>query len=339
MANVATNILKRYFIDAMGAMALGLFASLIIGLILSQLSLIPYLGFLADFAEVLSASSPVVGGAIGAAIAWGLKAKPLVIFSAVAAGAYGYALGGPVGAYIGAVVGSEFGSLVAGRTKVDIVLVPLVVIIAGGIVSRLVGPYIQDFMLMIGGAINTATELSPLPMGILVAVIVGMALTAPISSAALCIMLDLSGPAAGAACAGCCAQMIGFAVSSYRDNGMGGLISQGLGTSMLQFANICRRPQIWLPTIITAAIVGPISTCLFDMTNTAVGAGMGTAGLVGQFGAFAAMAAGRGVTFTLVSIGLVHFLLPAVLALSITEAFRKLNWIRPGDMRLPDLNR
>lgn len=335
---IVTGILKRYFIDALGAMALGLFASLIIGLILSQLSAIPGLSFLGKFAEVLSATSPVVGGAIGAAVAWGLKAKPLVVFSAVAAGAFGYSVGGPVGAYIGGVVGAEFGSLVAGRTKLDIVLVPLVVIISGGIVSGLTGPYIQEFMVGIGNVINTATELSPIPMGIIVAVIVGMCLTAPISSAAICIMLDLSGIAAGAAAVGCSTQMVGFAVMSFRENGFGGLISQGLGTSMLQFANIVRRPQIWLPTILASAILGPISTALLQMTNTATGAGMGTAGLVGQFGAVAAMSGTASLTVIIVEIALMHFILPAVLVLAISYPMRQLGWVKPADITLQSLD-
>lgn len=328
-------VLSRYFIDAMGAMALGLFASLIIGLIISQLSRIPLLGFMEPFVgEVLNASSPVIGGAIGAAIAWGLKAKPLVIFSSVAAGAFGYSVGGPVGAYIGAVVGAEFGNLVAGRTKIDIVLVPLVTIVAGGIVSSLIGPYIQSFMLAIGNTINVATELSPIPMGIIVAVIVGLCLTAPISSAAICIMLDLSGIAAGAACVGCCAQMVGFAVMAYKDNGLGGLISVGIGTSMLLFANILRRPQIWLPPTIVSAILGPISTAVLGMTNTAVGAGMGTSGLVGQFGAFAAMSATAGAGTVLLQIAIMHVILPAALTLAIYLAMMKLGWIKSGDLKI-----
>lgn len=336
---IITRLLKRYFVDAMSAMALGLFASLIIGLIMSQLSRIPHLEFLSYFTEVLSATSPVVGGAIGAAIAWGLKGKPLVIFSAVAAGAYGYTMGGPVGAYLGAVVGAEMGNLIAGKTKVDIVLVPLTVIIAGGIVSYLIGPYIQSLMLALGNLINDATELAPFPMGILVAVMVGMILTAPLSSAALCIMLNLSGLAAGAAAVGCSVQMIGFAVMSYKENGVGSLISVGIGTSMLYFGNIMRRPLIWLPTIITAAILGPVSTCLFKMTNTATGAGMGTSGLVGQFGAFAAMEPAMGVNYTLIAIAVMHFILPAVLTLTVTHVMQKNHWIKPGDLTLPDISK
>ena len=234
-------LFQRYFVDAMSAMALGLFSSLIIGLIMSQLSQVPFLTFLAPYSEMAAASSPVVGSAIGAAIAWGLKAKPLVVFSCVVCGAFGYQAGGPVGAYVAAVVGAEFGRLVSGKTKVDIVVTPMVTIITGSVAGQFVGPYIQEFMNGLGAIINQATELSPLPMGILVSVIVGMVLTAPISSAALCIMLDLSGLAAGAAAVGCSAQMIGFAVASFRENRWGGLLSQGIGTSMLQFSNIMKK--------------------------------------------------------------------------------------------------
>lgn len=324
---------KRYFVDAMSAMALGLFSSLIIGLILSQISKIPYMGFLAQFGEIVSASSPVVGGAIGAAIAWGLKAKPLVVFSSVVTGAFGYSVGGPVGAYIAALVGEEIGSLVSGKTKVDIVVSPIVTIITGGVAGILVGPTIQNLMSGLGAVINTATTLSPLPMGILVSVIVGLVLTAPISSAALCIMLDLSGLAAGAATIGCCAQMVGFAVTSFRENGWGGLLSQGLGTSMLQFGNIMKKPAIWLAPTLASAVLGPVSTCVFGMTNTAAGAGMGTSGLVGQFGTFAAM---EGTDFwtTMLLVVMMHFVLPAVLSLVFDFIFRKLGWVKDGDMKL-----
>lgn len=324
---------KRYFVDGMSAMALGLFSSLIIGLILSQISKIPYMGFLAPFSEIVSASSPVVGGAIGAAIAWGLKAKPLVIFSSVVTGAFGYSLGGPVGAFVAATFGAEIGGLVSGKTKVDIVVSPIVTIVSGSLAGSLVGPTIQSLMSGLGSVINSATTLSPIPMGILLAVIVGMALTAPISSAALCIMLDLSGLAAGAATVGCCAQMIGFAVASFRDNGWGGLISQGVGTSMLQFGNIMKKPAIWLAPTLAGAVLGPISTAVFALSNTAAGAGMGTSGLVGQFGTFAAMSGGN-FTITLVIVVLMHFIFPAILTLGFDFLFRKLGWVKAGDMKL-----
>ena len=324
---------KRYFVDAMSAMALGLFSSLIIGLILSQLAQIPYLEFLKTISDTVSASSPVVGGAIGAAIAWGLKAKPLVIFSSVVTGAVGYSLGGPVGAYVAALVGEEIGSLVAGKTKVDIVVSPIVTIVTGGVAGMFVGPPIQSFMNGLGTLINTATTLSPVPMGILVSVLVGLALTAPISSAALCIMLGLDGLAAGAAVVGCSAQMIGFAVTSFKDNGWGGLISQGIGTSMLQFGNIMKKPAIWLAPTLAGAVLGPISTAVFGMTNTPSGAGMGTSGLVGQFGAFAAMS-GTDPWYTLLLVALMHFIFPAILSLGFDFIFRKLGWVKDGDMKI-----
>ena len=327
-------VFKRYFIDAMGAMALGLFSSLIIGLILSQLAKIPYLGILSKLSELLSASSPVIGCAIGAAIANGLKTKPLVVFTSTVTGAIGYNAGGPVGAYLGAVVGAEIGGLVAGKTKLDIVVTPLTTIMSGGAVGLLVGPYINRFMQLLGSYINSATEYSPVPMGIVIAVIVGMALTAPISSAALCIMIGIDGIAAGAACVGCCCQMVGFAVASYRDNGLGGLISQGVGTSMLQFPNIMRRPQIWLAPTLASAVLGPVSTAVLKMTNTATGAGMGTSGLVGQFGALDAMTPAFGLTKTLILILVMHVILPAALTLGFDWMFRKLEWVKPGYMSL-----
>ncbi len=316
---------KRYFVDAMSYMALGLFSSLIVGLIISQIAKIPHLEILATFSEVLSASSPVVGGAIGAAIAYGLKSKPLVIFSCIAVGAFGYNLGGPVGAYVSALVANEIASLVAGKTKIDIVITPIVTIVTGGFVSTFIGPYLSEFMTGLGDLINSATQLHPFPMGISVSVLVGLALTAPISSAALCIMLGIEGIAAGAAAVGCAAQMVGFAVTSFRANGVGGLISQGLGTSMLQFGNIMRHPQIILAPTLAGAVLGPVSTCLLQMTNTPSGAGMGTSGLVGQFGALSAM--GSSVE-TIITVAVMHFIAPAVLSLIFHLIFKKLGIVK-----------
>ncbi len=324
---------KRYFVDATSAMALGLFASLIIGLIISQFSKIPYLGFLDGFAAVVK-SNAVVGGAIGAAIAYGLKSKPLVIFSCIAVGAYGYEAGGPVGAYIAALIGCEIARTVSGRTKVDIVLTPIVTIISGCIVGHFAGPPVSFVMNALGELINTATEYSPFFMGIVISVIVGMVLTLPISSAALCIMLSISGLAAGAATIGCCAQMIGFAVASFRDNGISGLIAQGLGTSMLQVGNIMKRPQIWIAPTLTSAILGPVSTCWLKMTNTAAGAGMGTSGLVGQFGTFEAMASTTPIWLLIIEIALMHFIIPAALTLIFDFILRKIGWIKKGDMKI-----
>ena len=326
--------LDRYFVQAMSAMALGLFASLIIGLIISQLGKITGLSFLTDIASVLSADSPVVGSAIGVAIAWGLKAKPLVVFSCAAVGALGYNLGGPVGAYIAATVGAEVGQLVAGKTPIDIIVSPIVTILAGGVIALLVGKPINGFMTWLGQVIVSATELAPLPMGIIVSVIIGMALTAPISSAAICIMLDLSGLAAGAAVVGCCANMVGFAVMSVKDNGWGSLLSVGIGTPMLQFGNIMRRPQLWIPPILTSAILGPISTCIFKMENIPSGAGMGTSGLVGQFGAFSAMADSIGAVNTLLEVLLMHFILPAAITFAFYMLLKKIGWIKDGDLKL-----
>lgn len=326
--------LKRYFVDAMSYMALGLFSSLIVGLIISQLSKIPGLGILATFSGVLAASSPVVGGAIGAAIAYGLKSKPLVVFSCIAVGAFGYELGGPVGAYVSALVANEIARIVSGRTKIDIVITPLVTIITGGFVSSFAGPYLSEFMTGLGDLINAATQLHPFPMGITVSVLVGLALTAPISSAALCIMLGIDGIAAGAAAVGCAAQMVGFAVTSFKANGMGGLVSQGIGTSMLQFGNIMRHPQIALAPTLAGAVLGPVSTCVLKMTNTPTGAGMGTSGLVGQFGAYSAMADTFGGTESIVLIVLMHVVAPAILSLFFHFIFKKLGLVKDEYLKL-----
>ena len=334
---------KRYIIDALSAMGMGLFASLIIGLILSQLSAISFLKFLAPYGAVVSASSPVVGAAIGVAIGYGLKVKPLAIFSCAAAGAFGYQMSGPVGAYLASVVGAELGGLVAGKTKLDIILVPTVCIVSGGLITKLTAPGINAGIAALQSFIEKATALQPIPMGIVVSVVFGLALTAPISSAALAAMvftvpeggqmgmgLQL---AAGAATVGCCCQMVGFAVSSFRENGVSGLIAQGLGTSMLQVGNILKAPAILIPPTLTSAILGPFATTIFQMKNAASAAGMGTSGLVGQFGTWAAMAGEKGVLWKMI---LLHFVLPAILSLLISEFMRKKNWIKFGDMKLPD---
>ncbi len=323
---------QRYFIDALGAMAQGLFASLIIGTIFGQLAKIPYMGFLTNFTvHIGDAKSPVIGCAIGVAIAYALGAQKLTLFTSAVTGALGYALGGPVGAYVAAVVGAEVGSLVAGKTKLDIILTPATVILAGGTVGILVGPYINRFMTFLGDYINTATEYAPIPMGIVIAVIVGLALTAPISSAAICISIGIDGIAAGAAVVGCCCQMIGFAVAGYRDTKLGGAISVGVGTSMLQIPNIMKHPQILIAPTLASAILGPISTKVLAMTNTKVGAGMGTSGFVGQFGAFEAM----GFTAkSVLEVLLMHFILPALLTLLFDLILRKMKWVKPGYMTL-----
>ncbi|MDR1664799.1 MAG: PTS sugar transporter subunit IIC, partial [Clostridiales bacterium] len=273
--------LRRYGVEAMGAMALGLFASLIIGLILEEIG--KHTGVL--FLQEMGVNAKgAIGYAIGVAVAHGLKAPPLVLFASAATGFAGNKLGGPAGAFIAAVIGAEFGKIVSKETKIDIIVTPVVTIFTGMGVGMLVGPAINGFMKATGSLIMWATELMPVPMGVLVSVVMGMVLTAPISSAALAIMLDLNGIAAGAACAGCCANMVGFAVSSYRENKVNGLLSQGLGTSMLQVPNIVKNPRIWIPPIVASAVVGPISSAVFKMENIPSGAGMGTSGLVGQFG-------------------------------------------------------
>lgn len=335
---------KRYFIDALSAMALGLFSSLIIGLILRQLFSVINWSFVDGMEELIvsitAANSPVIGAAIGVAIAAGLKNKPLVVYSAAAAGAIGYAVSadgisaGPVGAYIAVIIGTELGRLIAGKTRLDILLVPAVTILAGTTAGMLVGPSIARMMIAIGQAINEMTQLQPLPMGIAVSAVMGFLLTTPISSAAIAIMLGLSGWAAGAATAGCAAHMIGFAVASFRENKTGGLLAQGLGTSMLQVGNIIRRPQILLPAVIASMITGALSTTVFKMENLAAGAGMGTSGLVGSLTTWTAMSELLPSGQLLVYILLLHFIFPAIIALTASELLRKAGWIRYGDMKL-----
>ena len=326
---------KKYVIDALSHMALGLFCSLILGLILSQIAKIPGLHVISFIAEALSASSPLVGACIGLSIAYGLSCSPLVIISSAVAGALGYQFGGPVGAYLSVIIASKAGMLVSKKTPVDIILTPLITIVAGGLIARYCCSPINDFMLYLGSVINKATELSPFLMGITVSVMVGCALTLPISSVAICVMLNIGGLAAGAATVGCCAQMVGFAVISYKDNGIGGLISQGIGTSMLQIGNIVRKPVIWLAPTLTAAILGPVSTIGFKMTNNALGAGMGTSGFVGPLATYATMSeAGVDNGILIAKILVLHFIAPAVIALLIHHGMKKCGMIKPGDMKL-----
>ena len=326
---------KKYVVDALSHMAFGLFCSLILGLIIGQIAKIPGLDFLTFISDALSAQSPLVGACIGLAIAYGLSCAPLVIISSAVVGALGYKFGGPVGAYLSVAVASKVGMLISKKTPVDIILTPLVTIIVGGLIAKYCCSPINDFMLYLGSVINTATELNPFFMGITVAVLVGCALTLPISSVAICVMLGIDGLAAGAATVGCCAQMIGFAVISFRDNGVGGLISQGLGTSMLQIGNIARKPWIWLPPTLTAAILGPFSTMVFNMTNTALGAGMGTSGLVGPLAAYACMSeAGAASGMLIVKIIYLYFIAPAALSLLIHMAMEKFGLVKPGDLKL-----
>ena len=325
-------------------MALGLFSSLIIGLILKQVGELAGITFLANFGRV---AQVMMGPAIGAAVAYSVKASPLGIFASMVAGAIGagtvkfldagqmaITIGEPMGAFVSALIAAEFSKLIAGKTKVDIVLVPAATIIVGGLVGLTISPVMASFMKAIGQMINTATELQPLPMGIIIAVVMGIILTLPISSAALAISLGLSGIAGGASLVGCCCQMVGFAAISYRENGIGGAIAQGLGTSMLQVPNIIKNPKIWIPPIVASAILGPISTVFLKMESNSVGAGMGTSGLVGQFGAYAAMSEKVSNTSFFIMIALMHFILPAVIALVISEWMRKKSYIKMGDLKL-----
>ena len=326
---------KKYITDALSHMAMGLFCSLILGLIIGQIAKIPGLGFLNFIAEALASDSPLVGACIGLAIAYGLSCAPLVMISSAITGALGYQFGGPVGAYLAVIIGTVLGNLISQKTPVDIILTPLATIVCGGLFARYCCSPINDFMLYLGSVINNATMLSPFLMGITVAVLVGCALTLPISSVALCVMLGIDGLAAGAATAGCCAQMIGFAVISYRDNGIGGLLSQGLGTSMLQIGNIVRKPIIWLAPTLTSAILGPVSTVWLEMTNNALGAGMGTAGLVGPLATFADMTeAGAAAGPLTLKIICLYFIAPAVISLAIHHLMVKAGWVKPGDMKL-----
>ena len=316
-------------------MAMGLFCSLILGLILGQIAKIPGLDFLMFISEALSASSPLVGACIGLAIANGMSYASLVVISSAIVGALGYQFGGPVGAYIAVIIGAEAGMIMSKKTPVDIIFTPMLTIVAGGLFARYCCSPINDFMLYLGGLVNKATMLSPFTMGIVVSVLVGCALTLPISSVAICVMLGLDGLAAGAATAGCCAQMIGFAVISYKDNGLGGFISQGLGTSMLQIGNIARKPVIWLAPTLTAAILGPVSTVLLGMTNSALGAGMGTSGLVGPLAAYASMIEmGISSGELVIRILLLYFVAPAIISLFIHILMKKAGLIKPGDMKL-----
>lgn len=326
---------KKYVVDALSHMALGLFCSLIIGLIIGQIAKIPGLDFLQFISDALSATSPLVGACIGLAIAHGLECAPLVIISSAVAGALGYEFGGPVGAYVSVIIASKIGMLVSKKTPVDIILTPLVTILVGALIAKYCCSSVYDFMIYLGSLVNEATKLNPFFMGITVSVLVGCALTLPISSAAICIMLGIDGLAAGAATVGCCAQMIGFAVISYRDNGIGGFVSQGLGTSMLQIGNIVKKPIIWLAPTLTAAILGPLSTMVFKMTNNYLGAGMGTSGLVGPLATFASMTqAGATPGLLITKIAILYFIAPAIIALVIHFLMRKAGLVKPGDMKL-----
>lgn len=324
--------IKTYLIDALGAMAFGLFASLLIGTIFGTLGekiQIPM--YRTMFNTIAEYCKSATGAALGVSIAYALHAPQLVLFSAATVGIAGNALGGPVGALVSTVIATELGKLISKETRIDILVTPGVTIISGVLMAQFVGPGVSAFMTAFGNLVKTATEMQPFFMGILVSALIGIALTLPISSAAICIMLGLDGLAGGAATAGCCAQMIGFAILSFRENGIGGLFAQGLGTSMLQMGNIVKNPKIWIAPTLASMVTGPIATILFRMENISTGAGMGTCGLVGPIGVYTAMDGG---TQMWLGILLVCFILPAVLSFLFGEILRKINWIKDGDLKL-----
>ena len=322
---------KLYFIDALGAMAFGLFATLLVGTILNTLGKSFNIVFLTDVLWPLAQKA--TGPAIAVAIATAMAAPSLVVYAATVVGIAGNELGGPMGVYIATIVAVEFGKLVSRKTKIDIIVTPAITVLTGVFVANFVGPIIGNFMNLLGAIIINATEKAPFFMGIIVSVVVGIVLTLPISSAALSMMLSLSSPAGGAATIGCCCQMVGFAVMSYRDNKIEGLVAQGLGTSMLQMPNIVRKPLIIILLILSSAILGPVSTMVFKLENTPLGSGMGTSGLVGQISTFAAM---PDVPFMklLGIILLMHIILPGLVTFAIYEVLYRKGLIQDGDMKL-----
>lgn len=334
---------KLYFVDAMGSMALGLFATLLIGTIFKTLG--QYTGW-SVFTEISGFATAATGAALGVAIANTLQAPPLVLLSAAVVGMIGNGLGttivngtseplqvtaGPAGAFVVAIVAIELGKMVSKETHIDILVTPVTTILSGMLVAKLICPAVAYGMYWLGYFINTATELQPLLMGALVSVIVGIILTLPISSAAICAMIGITGLAGGAATAGCCAQMVGFAVISFRENRWSGLVAQGLGTSMLQMGNIVKNPRIWIPATLASAITGPLSTLVFRLECTGVSAGMGTCGLVGPLGILSAMGSSLQ---TWLGIVVVCIVAPAVLSLLFDAVLRRVGWIHRGDMKL-----
>lgn len=350
---VFTKWSNRVFIDGLSGMAHGLFATLIVGTIIQQIGTLVGGDIGNTIFLIGKVAAALTGAGIGVGVASKYKESPLVILSAATAGMVGAFAGKlmagqvlvdgvmqfsgpgePLGAFIGAYIAIEAGHLVSGKTKVDILVTPLVSIGAGSAVGLLVGPTISQIMTSLGALINWGTEQQPFLMGIVVSVLMGMILTLPISSAALGVILNLSGLAAGAATIGCCCNMVGFAVASYRENKVGGLLAQGIGTSMLQVPNIVRKPIIWLPAILSSAILGPVGTMLLKMTSNATGSGMGTAGLVGQIMTWQVMTATEAPEIVLIKILAIQIILPALVTLAISEAMRKWGWIKPGDMKL-----
>jgi len=327
--------IRTYLATVFDGMAKGLFASLIIGTIIKQI------GELTNFAPLIAiglAAQYMMGPCIGAGVAFARKTKQFTLASAIVAGALGagtitgagaIAIGEPLGACIAAVAAVELASFLEGKTKFDLLVVPAASLLVAGLLGTFVSPAIAVMMKAIGVMVNSFAEIQPLPMGLLLGTVVGLVLTGPVSSAALCIAVSLDGLAAGAALAGCCAQMVGFAVSSYRENKVGGLLVQAFGTSMVQMKNIIKNPWVWLPPTIASAVCGTLSATVFRMESNAVGAGMGTSGLVGPFSTFAVM----GVK-SIVPMLIVYFLIPAAVALGVSELMRKKGLIKPGDLQL-----
>lgn len=342
-SSLGTSFLRGIIVRALSAMAQGLFASLLIGTIIKTIG--QQMG-LPLVVEAGSFAMSMAGPAMAISIAYAMHASPLVIFSMAAVGMAANTMGGaggPLAVFVISLIATGFGYLVGGRTKIDILITPLVTIGAGIALSYLMAPAIGTAASSVGNLIMWATTQQPFIMGILVSVIVGMALTLPISSAAICAALGLTGLAGGAALAGCCAQMVGFAVMSINENGINGLISQGLGTSMLQMGNIVRNPRIWLPPIIVSAITGPLATCLFhlEMNGPAISSGMGTCGLVGQIGVYTGwmneIAEGSRTAITTsdwTDLILISAVLPAILTPLVALVFRRMRWINKGDLKI-----
>lgn len=346
-------VFDRIFIDGLSGMAQGLFATLIVGTIIQQIGTLLG-GSVGDMIFAIGkVAASLTGAGIGIGVAYKFKCSQLVVVSAATAGMVGgfaskllagtvlvegnmlySGPGEPLGAFIAAYVGIELGQLVTGKTKIDILVTPLVTIGTGSAVGLILGPPISGFMAWLGSLINWGTEQQPFIMGIVVSVLMGMILTLPISSAALGVILNLSGLAAGAATVGCCCNMVGFAVASYRENKVGGLLAQGIGTSMLQVPNIVRKPIIWLPAILSSAILGPVGTMVLHMTSNATGSGMGTAGLVGQIMTWQTMIQTESAAVVLIKILVIQIILPAIITLVISEFMRKKEWIKYGDMKL-----
>lgn len=335
-------LFQKYVVDALSAMALGVFASLIVGLIFSQINQLLQWDVLTNITAVLSPSSPVVGAAIGTAIAHKLKTSPFTLYCTTVAGAIGYQLAGPLGSYFSSIIALEVGNTVSGKTRFDILLVPITSLFSAGLLLHFLAPLINSSITTLQNYLASATLLLPIPMGLIISTLFGLALTAPISSAALAAVVFSTGDApmseglllaAGAATTGCCCQMLGFAIASWRENGLPGFIVQGLGTSMVQFGNIMKKPIIWLPPTIASALLGMLSTTLFAMKNASASAGMGTSGLVGQIGTLNIMV-GEGIWVVLLKILMIQIVLPLALTFAINELFRTFGWIQDGDMKI-----